>query len=141
MQIEEVKYLITGGFLTVVASIAASWATIKLKVSFYKETTDKELKDLKEGFNKMEQQLKAEIQELNRLLHMFIDDGGSCDARQRSCKEYIYSRVLDDHGRPLFVDKSDCAEIHQDIKDQFNKLNTIDSKLNEILREVKLRND
>jgi len=137
MQIEEVKYLITGGILTIVASIAASWATMKSKVSFYKETTDRELKALKEGMEKMEQQLKKEIQETNRLLHLFIDDGGSCDARQKSCKAYIYSRLWDDHGNPLFADKEECVKTHNDIKSRFDTLDSMNAKLDKILSIVK----
>lgn len=137
MQIEEVKYLITGGILTIVASIAASWATMKSKVSFYKESTDKELKALKDGMEKMEQQLKKEIQEMNKSLHQFIDDGGSCDARQRSCKEYIYSRLWDDHGNPLFVDKEEYVKTHNDIKSRFDTLDSMNTKLDRILTLVK----
>ena len=137
MQIEEVKYLITGGILTVVASIVASWTTIRLKVSFYKESTDKELKALKEGMEKMEEQLKTEIRETNRLLHLFIDDGGSCDARQKSCKTYIYSRLWDDHGNPLFADKEECVKTHDDIKSRFVTLDSMNAKLDKILSIVK----
>lgn len=141
----EAKDLIVGGFLTLVASISASWATMKSKLSSNKEIIDKELSTLKESIDKMESTLKKEITETNRLLHLFIDDGGSCDARQRSCKNYIYNRVLDDHGMPLFADKAQCKKEHDEVKLEFTNLRKKDEKLfellNQILIAVNKRND
>jgi len=138
------KDLITGGVLTLAITIGASWSTIKIGLSSNKDDIGKICKSVKEITKKvdtMEANLKKEDDKTKELVRSFFGDGGPCDLRQKQCRDLVYSRFVDDHGRMLFVDKGEHAIVHEDIKKDLNGHKEMEkqifSMLHQILSEVK----